>query len=78
MDAITSIQDEVLNFLMTSPSPQQIAAFHASEAAQYRLRQLLDANRAGNLSEEEAAELEEASQLNHLVMLLKARAHQMH
>ena len=70
-----SIQDEVLDFLLTQPTPEQIIAFHASEAAQERMRYLLDANRAGSLTEAEAAELEEASQLNHLFTMLKAKAY---
>jgi hypothetical protein len=70
-----SIQDEVLAFLLSSPAPQQIIDFHASETAQERLRYLLEANRQGTLSPEERAELDEASQLNHLFMLLKAKAH---
>ncbi|MEM6282640.1 MAG: hypothetical protein AAF787_10645 [Chloroflexota bacterium] len=69
------IQDEVLTFLLTSPTPQQIINFHASEAAQARLRTLLNANRNGTLSDSERAELDEASHMNHFVMLLKARAH---
>lgn len=70
-----SIQEEVLTFLTSSPTPQQIIEFHASEVAQQRLRYLLDANRQGILSPEERAELDEASQMNHFVMLLKAKAH---
>jgi hypothetical protein len=71
-----SIQEEVLIFLLSAPSPEQIIAFHASETAQQRLRYLLDANRQGTLSPEEHAELEEASQMNHFITLLKAKAHQ--
>ena len=71
-----SIQDEVLGFLLLSPTPQQIIAFHASDAAQQRLRYLLDANREGTLSDAERGELEEASQINHFVTRLKAKAHQ--
>ncbi len=71
-----SIQDEVLRFLLSSPTPQQIMAFHASDVAQERLRYLLDANRNGVLSDSERGELEEASQINHFVLLLKAKAHQ--
>ncbi len=70
-----SIQEEVLTFLLSSPTPQQIIDFHASETAQERLRYLLDANRQGILSPEERAELDEASQMNHFIMLLKAKAH---
>jgi hypothetical protein len=71
-----SIQEEVLSFLLSAPTPQDVIAFHASEDAQARLRELLDRNREGRLNDDEHAELEEASQLNHFVMLLKAKAHQ--
>lgn len=70
-----SIQDEVLAFLLSSPTPAQIIDFRASDAAQERLRYLLDANRSGTLTPAERAELEEASQLNHFITLLKAKAH---
>ncbi len=71
----TSIQSDVLDFLMSAPSPQEMIDFHASENAQERLRYLLEANRQGVLTPDERAELDEAGQMNHLVMLLKARAH---
>lgn len=74
--ATANIQDEVLSFLLSSPNPQQILAFRASDAAQQRLQTLLAANRDGRLSPAERAELDEASQLNHFMMLLKAKAHQ--
>lgn len=71
-----NIQDEVFGFLLLSPTPQQIIDFHASEAAQQRLRYLLETSRDGILSDEERAELEEASQINHFIIRLKAKAHQ--
>jgi hypothetical protein len=74
--ASTSIQDEVLTFLLSSPTPRQIIAFQASDAAQERLRYLLEANRQGTLSDAERAELDEASHMNHFVIRLKAKAHQ--
>ena len=70
-----TIQDEVVSFLLSAPSTQQIIEFKASAEAQERLRVLLDANRVGTLSTEERGELDEASQINHFVILLKARAH---
>lgn len=74
--AAVGIQDEVLAFLLSSPTPQQIIEFQASEAAQERLRYLLEANRQGTITDVERAELDEASQLNHFFMRLKAKAHQ--
>lgn len=73
----TSIQDEVISFLLTSPNAQAILGFQASENAQQRLLYLLEANRDGTLTPSERAELEEASHMNHLMMLLKAKAAQM-
>jgi hypothetical protein len=70
-----NIQEEILAFLLSSPTPRQIVKFHASETAQERLRYLLETNREGLLSDEERAELDEASQMNHFMMLLKAKAH---
>lgn len=70
-----SIQDEVMAFLLTSPSPQQIIAFRASGSAQQRLRYLLDANRSKTLTPEENAELEEASHVNQFMTTLKAEAY---
>lgn len=71
----TGIQDEVMTFLLSSPTPQEIIEFRASDAAQHRLRYLLDANRNGILTPEEADELEVASNVNHFMMRLKAKAH---
>jgi hypothetical protein len=71
-----NIQDEVLTFLLSSPTPQQIIAFRASDMAQERLRALLESNRQGILTPAERAELDEASHLNHFIILLKAKARQ--
>ncbi|MBW4523509.1 MAG: hypothetical protein KME16_28210 [Scytolyngbya sp. HA4215-MV1] len=65
---------EVLDFLMTRPTPQNIVAFKVSPAAQERLRSLLDKNREGSLTDAEVAELDVYEQLEHLMILMKARA----
>jgi hypothetical protein len=71
----TTALDEVLDFLVSTPTPQQIIAFHASEAAVLRMRYLLDANRNGTLTPDERAELDEAERMDTFIMLLKSRAH---
>jgi hypothetical protein len=71
---LASITNEVLDFLVSGPTPEQIIAFHASDAAQDRLRVLLDANRNGSLTVEEKAELDEMSRTDHFFTLVKARA----
>lgn len=68
------VLDEVLDFLTLSPTPQEIVAFQASDAAQAQLRHLLEQNRNGTLTEIERAELEEFSRIEHFFTLIKARA----
>jgi hypothetical protein len=65
---------EVLDFLMTRPTPEEIATFKVSPVAQTRLRSLLDKNREGTLTDSEIAELDVYEQLEHLMILMKARA----
>jgi hypothetical protein len=65
---------EVLDFLVTRPTPQDILAFKVSPEAQERLRSLLDKNREGTLTDFEVAELDVYEQLEHLMILIKARA----
>jgi glutamate/tyrosine decarboxylase-like PLP-dependent enzyme len=64
---------ELLDFLSENPSPQEALDFHISEAAQNRLRRLLALNAAGLLTESEQHELDELEQLEHVVIMLKAR-----
>lgn len=65
---------EVLDFLVTRPTPQDIVAFKVSPEAQERLSSLLDKNREGTLTDSEFAELDVYEQLEHLMILMKARA----
>ena len=71
---LPSITNEVLDFLVSAPTPEQIIAFHASDTAQDRLRTLLDNNRNGTLTAEEKTELDEMHRINHFFTLIKARA----
>ncbi|BAZ53444.1 hypothetical protein NIES4103_61200 [Nostoc sp. NIES-4103] len=66
---------EVLDFLVTRPTYEQILAFKVSERSQAQLRTLLEKNRDGNLSPSETAELNLFEQLDALMTMLKARAY---
>jgi hypothetical protein len=66
--------DEILDFLLSQPTPQQVIALQASDVAQERLRYLLDGNRNDTLKDNERAELEAFVHLDNLIMRLKARA----
>lgn len=68
--------DEALDFLASSPTPEQIIAFSPSEALQERSRYLLERNRDSTLTDDERAELDELARLNHFMSMLKIRARQ--
>lgn len=69
-----SMIDEILDFLVSQPTPQQIIDLKASPDAQARLRYLLDGNRKESLTDTERAELDSFVQLDNLVSMLKIRA----
>jgi hypothetical protein len=61
----------VYRFLASAPSHEAIMAFRPSESTQQRIRQLLAANKVGQLSADEVAELDEFEQVEHFVRMLK-------
>ena len=52
-----------------------VLAFRPSRKTQERVRYLLDRNKAGELTEEESAELKRFGEIERLMQLVKARAH---
>lgn len=68
------VYTEVLDFLLTRPTPQQVLGYKVSSQAQKRLSQLLAKNREVSLTTTEAQELDTYEQLEHFMILLKARA----
>ncbi|MEO8613300.1 MAG: hypothetical protein ABI690_35745 [Chloroflexota bacterium] len=73
---VSTIVDEVLDFLTSTPTPEQIVAYQPSKAWQGRLRALLNKKMSGSLSAEEQAEFDDFSQINHFMSRLKSRARQ--
>jgi len=71
---IQNPSDEVFDFLLSAPTPQQVINMRPSADAQERLRYLLDGNRNDKLIDAERAELEMYLQLEHFVRRLKIRA----
>jgi hypothetical protein len=68
------VYSEVIDFLSSNPTTEQIIAFKISETAQDRLEELLYKNREEELTAEEQVELDTYGHLNHLMIRLKARA----
>ncbi len=67
------IYSELLDLLAESADPARVLKFRLSKQQQTKLDDLLVKNRAGSLSETEAAELAAFEQFEHVVRLLKAR-----
>ncbi|MGH7998635.1 MAG: hypothetical protein ACREPR_04180 [Brasilonema sp.] len=72
---IPTVYQEVLDFLIQRPTPEEIIAFKISSSTQTRLQVLLEINRSATLSPMELAELDVYEQLEHMMILLKARAY---
>lgn len=66
---------EILDFLISQPTSEQIIQFKVSEASQNRLQVLLQKNREAALTPAEVTELDLYEQLNRLMGWLKLRAY---
>jgi hypothetical protein len=68
------IYDEIIDLFARGASSAEVLAFRPSPETQERVRDLLERNAAGELTEEELAELERLGEIEHLMQLVKARA----
>jgi hypothetical protein len=75
MQTIEKVYDEIVELFARGSGLDEVLRFHPSVSAQKRARYLLDRNKFGELTADEAAELERLGQLEHLVQLVKARLH---
>lgn len=65
---------ELIDFLSTRPTARQLLTHKASSAVQERLEELLDKNREEGLTPAEEEEMDAYRLVNHVMILLKARA----
>lgn len=72
--SLFDVWNEVDDVLTSMPTLEQILAFRPSPAARERLRYLLDANRARQLTADEEAELNETLAVETFMRRLKVRA----
>jgi len=64
---------QILEFLISQPSPEELLNFAPTDIVQQRVDELLEKDRAGVLTQLESAELDEYVRINHLITMLKAR-----
>lgn len=67
--------DQFLEYLAAKVTPADILAFKAPEADQRKLDDLTEKNKAGTLTSDERAELEEMLAFDSLMTLLKTKAY---
>jgi hypothetical protein len=67
--------DEIVDLFARGTPSADILAFRPSQEAQERVRYLLTRNKTGELTPQEIAELNRFAELEHLMQLVKARAH---
>jgi hypothetical protein len=69
---IQTVYDELVEYLATKATPQEILNFQISEAAQARAEELLERNSDNTLTPDERLELEQMRYFDRKVSLLKA------
>jgi len=65
---------EFVEFVVSRPTLEQITEFRLSDKSEARISLLLEYNRTRKLTEDEEAELEDFSRLEHIVRMMKIRA----
>lgn len=68
--------EEIVEFIASGTTPSNVAAFRPSEEAKERVADLIQREKRSDISPEEESELNHYLQLEHLMRLAKARAHQ--
>jgi len=66
---------EIINFIAAGPTPQRLATFQSSAESQARVAQLIHQEKTDGLYQEEKEELDHYLQIEHLMRMVKARAH---
>lgn len=69
-----SFEDEILDFLASGRTSEEVIAFEPSEALKSRSSELFERNRQSTLTAEEKVELDDFLRMNHFVNMLKIRA----
>jgi hypothetical protein len=72
----TKSYDEIVDFFAAGTTPEAVMAFRPSNETTRRAAELVAKSKDGSISTEEQSELEDYLQLEHILILAKARARQ--
>ncbi len=75
MKSAQKAYDEIVDRFAKGTSSADILAFRPSRSAQQRVRYLLARQKSDEINQEELAELDRFGEIEHLMQLVKARAH---
>jgi len=70
----TRSYDEIIDFIGAGTTPEAVLAFRPSESVQQRVAELVERSKDGTISSEDQSELEDYLQLEHIMIMAKARA----
>ena len=70
----TKSYEEIIDFIAAGTTPEAVVAFRPSDSVQERVAELLERSKNGCISTEEQSELEDYLQLEHIMIMAKARA----
>ncbi len=68
--------EEIIDFIAAGTTPHGVITYQPSEAAKARVADLIHREKTIGLTPDEKAELDHYMQLEHIMRLAKARAHQ--
>lgn len=66
--------EEIIDFIAAGTTPAAVAAFHPSPSVQQRVAELVERSKDGDISAEDQSELDDYLQLEHIMIMAKARA----
>lgn len=66
--------EEIIDFIAAGTTPEAVVKFRPSASARKRVAGLVERNTTGRISAKEQSELEDYVQLEHLMVMAKARA----
>ena len=72
----TKSYEEIIDFIAAGSTPASVVAFHPSKIAARRVADLVERSKASSISSEDQSELEVYLQLEHIMIMAKARARQ--
>lgn len=75
MTAVSSAEQEVIAFLLRSPSLREIADFQLSPEGSDRIDAMLEANHTNTMTDADRDEMERYLHFEHFMRMLKIQAH---